>query len=229
MSRVAKLGIVAGVLLVVAIVVHWALDYSLGDVLHGYEPEFMWKDVFDPELARVAELPDAMGPEDAPVELTVFAAGPIGCPQPLMDLIDNAYEQYPGVLHIVYKDMRDKEIHKLAEEHKIGCFMGVLVNGKNKFTIPGRESKYGEVVMFDGPPSPTPPEGQELVPMHGSPGYTAEDFEAAIEQELVAAGLDPDHLPEPEPAEEAEQTTEQQAGPAPSGSEEGTPEQGATN
>ncbi len=197
MSRVAKLGIVAGVLLVVAIVVHWALGFTPRDILRGYErqvfvsapvdmPGYSVEDFFaaieqelvaaglDPDnlpepepvegvevteeevsapaFGPEAKLPEPRGPEDAPVKITVFAEGPLGCPEPLMRMIDRTYEEYPGVLCIVYKNMRDEEIRKLAEEHKLACLMGILINGKSKFTIPGRKSKYGEVVMFDGPP-----------------------------------------------------------------------------
>ncbi len=215
MSRTAKLGVVAVGLLVLAVVVNWAMGYTLEDVLHAYAPRHQWQP--RPLMARLrGELPKPKGPEDAPVKITVFAMSASECPFPLLQMLDEAYKKYPNVLRIVYKDMTDPEIHKLALEHKIGCLMGVLINGKNQFRFPGREGF--EVVMFQGPPHPSPPEGHEPPGgFHGVPGYTANDFYAAIEQELKAAGIDPNNLPpakaapKPKPAAEKETTNSMSA------------------
>lgn len=92
------------------------------------------------------QVPKPVGPEKAPVKVTVFINSANPCHTESIEALKRLPEEYPDQVRVVFKDTRDPANAKAAAEAKIGCEMGLLVNGRMAFRLPGKG-----LVMFQGP------------------------------------------------------------------------------
>jgi hypothetical protein len=92
------------------------------------------------------EIPSPLGPEKAPVTVTAFVNSMNSCHAESVEMLKRLVAEYPNQVRVVFKDTKDPANAKAAAEAKIGCEMGVLVNGRMAFRIPGKG-----LVMFQGP------------------------------------------------------------------------------
>jgi hypothetical protein len=210
MSRPAKLGLLALGLLVLAVVVNSALGFSIQDILRGYEKTPMeGGSAKGPMAGAIDVLPQPKGPENAPVKMDVWINLGHECPTPLLLAVSEVFNKYPTVLRVEYRNSLDPALKQQLATSKISCENAVTINGKNKFEIPGPNGP--EVIYFQGLPHARPEAGAmgSGQPMpgggppanaeagagppipHGGYGFTPKDLAAAVEQELVAAKIDP--------------------------------------
>jgi hypothetical protein len=99
-----------------------------------------------PKHEAAVPLPKSMGPATAPVTITVFLKSSNSCHMPSVDLLRKIVNRYPGQVRVVVKDTQDPKVAAKASQAKIGCEMGMLINGRNLFRLPGKGA-----VTFNGP------------------------------------------------------------------------------
>ncbi|MCX7599813.1 MAG: hypothetical protein N2512_13230 [Armatimonadetes bacterium] len=99
-----------------------------------------------PAKPQHIEVPKPIGPEKAPVKVTVFINSANPCHAETINALKQLPQEYPNQVRVVFKDTKDPANAKAAAEAKIGCEMGLLVNGRMAFRLPGRG-----LVMFQGP------------------------------------------------------------------------------
>jgi len=113
-------------------------------------------------------LPKPIGPENAPVKITVFVSGTNSCHSDTVTSVQElaAQETYKDKMRVEFLDTAKPEVKKIADASKIGCEAGLLINGKSTMIVPG----HGEMglVVFSGP--------------MGKKNYTRDDLIAAIAQ-----------------------------------------------
>jgi hypothetical protein len=119
---------------------------------------------------ETAEMPQPIGPEDAPVRIQVFVQSSNHCHTATTDFVSKLPEEeaYKGKVRVEFLDTSNPEAKKKASDAKIGCDAGLLVNGKTAMRIPG----HGEagLVIFTGPVN--------------EKNYKEADLRAAIDQIL---------------------------------------------
>ena len=86
------------------------------------------------------------GPEDAIVRVTVLMNLNNSCHTESVRGLKKLQEEYGDQVCVEFLDMADPEAAKLADVNKIGCEMGILVNGRGAFQL-----KNGRFVTFQGP------------------------------------------------------------------------------
>ncbi len=101
-----------------------------------YTPTELLKDIPNHQL----------GPKDAPVVVRVLMAMHNPCHAESVNIFRDLYKEYQGQVRVVFSDTADPEVAKIADTSKIGCEMGLLINGKAAFKIPGKG-----LIMFQGP------------------------------------------------------------------------------
>ncbi len=89
----------------------------------------------------VFELPEDSGPDDAPVQLTVFINSSNDCLPPNAELLQKVQEVYGELVSIRYLDMIHKEVQRQADERQLGCDAGIYFNGELR-----RKAQPGNIV-----------------------------------------------------------------------------------
>jgi len=108
------------------------------------------------------EMPPKVGPDDAPVKITVFASSKNECHGPSIEYFKKLAEDYKGKVQVIFKDTTDPEVAAAAANARIGCEMGILINGRLAHRL-----QDGRFVVFTGP--------------LGSHEWTEQDLKAVIE------------------------------------------------
>ncbi len=168
MSRIAKLGVVLGVLMVIAAVVYWQVGWPVVEQPPAPPP------AAEHPTINWAELPESMGPADAPVALTVFYSKATCFAGATVEMGLKVAEKYPEQVQVRFLDMAAPETQELAQECGIVLLNAMAVNGKCHFTLAGEEGERS--VSLEGPvmASGTAPVG----------GYCEGDVIECIEVEL---------------------------------------------
>lgn len=119
-------------------------------IAHGaagvFKPKPKLEEHNQPAKPQHIEVPKPVGPEKAPVKITVFINSANPCHAETIEALKQLPAEYPDQVRVVFKDTKDPANAKAAAEAKIGCEMGLLVNGRMAFRLPGRG-----LIMFQGP------------------------------------------------------------------------------
>lgn len=153
MTDSTKVGIGVAVLVISLVAWHFAA-YGAGDVFVKAATAAKAEDTAPadetPKAQTPAEVlegqPREVGPADAPVTIKVLLGMTNTCHTDSVAVFRGLADEYKGQVRVIFADMADPEIAKAAEAAKIGCEMGILINGRSVFRIPGRG-----LVMFQGP------------------------------------------------------------------------------
>ena len=112
------------------------------------------------------EVPPKIGPDDAPVKITVFASSKNECHVPSIEYFKKLADEYKGKVQVIFKDTSDPKAAAAAVNAQIGCEMGILINGRLAHRL-----EDGRFVMFTGP--------------LGSHDWTEQDLRAVINHLLL--------------------------------------------
>jgi len=159
MSDRAKIGIVVAVL--IALVPLW--NFLSEGAAAVFAPKHKHHDTHEEAKPQI-ELPVVEGPKDAPVKITAYLSGSNPCHMTSITMLQQLAAEYPDQVRIEVYDKDDPAVAKEAERVKIGCEMGILINGRGAFNIPGRG-----IVMFQGP-------------VDSSHDYTIDDLRLIVEK-----------------------------------------------
>ena len=149
MTDNSKVSVGVAALVVVLVGWHFAA-YGAADVFKPGKP----KDTSETQESAKAQTPAEalegqpreLGPADAAVIIHVLLSMGNTCHTDSIALFRKVADEYKGQVRVVFADMADPKIAKLADANKIGCEMGLLINGRAAFKVPGRG-----VVLFQGP------------------------------------------------------------------------------
>jgi len=159
MSDRTKIGIVVAVL--IALIPLWNF------LAEGAAAAFHPKKKIEPthqEDKPLIQLPIIKGPKGAPVEITAYLSGNNPCHMTSITMLEQLAEEYPDQVRIEIYDKDKPDVAKEAERVKIGCEMGILINGRGAFNLPGRG-----IVMLQGP-------------VDASHDYSLEDLRLIVER-----------------------------------------------
>ncbi len=101
------------------------------------------------EPEAVFELPDPVGPEDAPVKIVSYLATDNSCHENTSWTLADVANAYKGKVRLEFVDMASKEGRKEADALGIACDSGLVINGKTELTI--GTGKKTRKVRFFGP------------------------------------------------------------------------------
>ncbi|MBC7286751.1 MAG: hypothetical protein H5T86_01660 [Armatimonadetes bacterium] len=143
MSDRAKVALVVGALL--ALIPLW--NFIAEEAANAFRP----KQAHEAEHQEHAKeptirLPVKEGPPTAVVKVEAFLSGGNPCHHASVDMLRRLAEEYPGQVRVEVYDRADPAAKQRAERLKIGCEMGIVINGRGAFNIPGKG-----IVMFQGP------------------------------------------------------------------------------
>ena len=96
------------------------------------------------------DLPAPQGPENAPIKIVVFLNPYNSCHQDFVMGWQTVVEPYKDKIRLVFKDITDKESHKLLEGYPVGCETVAILNGLMQIKVPWQE----EPIMFEGSMGP---------------------------------------------------------------------------
>ena len=142
MTKNTKLGLTIGALL--ALIVVW--NFVANDAAGAFHAKVKPKVNDAHKAASMANIPKTMGPATAPVTIVVFLNTTNSCHTPSVGVLKTVVETYPDQERVEVKDTKDPKVAAAASKAKIGCEMGMTVNGRNTFRLPGKG-----VVTFSGP------------------------------------------------------------------------------
>ncbi len=142
MTNNTKLGLGIGTLL--ALVVAW--NFVANDAAGAFHPKAKAKTDAQHKEKASADIPKSMGPAKAPVTIVVYLNGTNSCHTPSVAVLKQVVETYPDQVRVEVQDTRDPKSAAAASKAKIGCEMGLTINGRNTFRLPGKG-----VVTFSGP------------------------------------------------------------------------------
>jgi hypothetical protein len=111
-------------------------EKKASDAVHEQTPADLLKNVPDHRF----------GPKNAPVVIKVLMAIDNSCHTASVTRFKELQQEYGDQVCVMFLSMADPEVAKLADTSKIGCEMGILINGKSAFKIEGRG-----LVLFQGP------------------------------------------------------------------------------
>lgn len=113
-----------------------------------------------------------IGPEDAPVKVTVLWADPADLEQAFRPMLSSVAASYEGNVRVEFVDPKSDEYQELVEGAASGIRTGLLINGEMIKEVP--EADLG-MLAFSGSP---------LMEQWGE-----KDVRLAVEHELEAAGV----------------------------------------
>jgi hypothetical protein len=144
MSEKTKLAIVAAVLL--ALVPLWNfVAQGAGGVFRALKNKQSKAHAHE-AAEQMPKLPIKIGQPGAVVKITAFVDGGNPCHAPTVEALKNLAQEYsPQQVALEILDRRDAKVAAAAAKAKIGCEMGVLVNGRTVHRVPGRG-----LVFFQG-------------------------------------------------------------------------------
>ncbi len=163
MSDRTKIAIIVAVL--VALVPLWNfVAEGAGQVFHPKKTQHEELEETQPKI----KLPVFRGPEGAPVVIRAYLSGSNPCHITSISMLEQLAEEYPDQVRVEVYDKDDPKVAEEADRVKIGCEMGILVNGRGAFNVPGRG-----VIMLQGP-------------VDSSHDYTMKDLRLIVEREIRA-------------------------------------------
>lgn len=143
----------------------------------------------------LSKLPERLGPEDAPVTVTVVLDFDNPCHVPSVGQLKKLHAEYGDQVSIRFLNRADPRVAAFADMHKIGCEMGLLINGQGAYRL-----SNGRFVTFQGP-----------LDMGGK--YTTDDIRTVIDM-LIEKKTG--HPPKKKPVSDAEaEAAETEAADAP--------------
>ena len=148
MSERTKVGLVVTTLIL--IVVGW--NFVANGAAEVFKPKKKTEDKTQAEHKEKtpAELLGgtsvSMGPKDAPVQILVLLGMQNSCHSDSVKIFTDIFREYRGQVRVVFKDMNSPDAAKLADASKMGCELGILINGRSAYKLPGRG-----IVTFIGP------------------------------------------------------------------------------
>jgi hypothetical protein len=142
MNKNTKLGVTVGLLL--ALVVVW--NFVANDAAGAFHPKPKKASPAQAHKVAIANIPKTMGPDKAPVTIVVYLNETNSCHTPSVTVLKQVVDTYPNEVRVEVKDTRDPGVQAAASKAKIGCEMGITVNGRNTFRLPGKG-----VITFSGP------------------------------------------------------------------------------
>lgn len=169
--------VVVGLLLVIA-----AGQYLVREPMEELDLKPWEKAQFQPSAAEAADespavtiMPEALGSEDAPIEVGVYIKPGDPCHTSTMTALVAMADEYPHSVRIVFHSMSDRETKLQADRAGISCEAGITINGKASLTW--EEGGETRTVSFNGPV--------------GEHDYTAFDLRQAIEHLIREGGSAP--------------------------------------
>lgn len=94
-------------------------------------------------------LPDASGPQTAPVKLEVFVNNTNSCHQVNVTELNALPKAYGKLLRVEWLSMSDPKIAARSDMQQIACDAGLLINGKPEYIIERLGGKM--TISFRGP------------------------------------------------------------------------------
>ena len=175
MNRSLKAALIVIGLLVVLALSHQFTGSSLEDLTANRPASAAQAQKKPAEPEKPAEpvlLPDPVGPPDAPVKVEVFITSNNKCDTSTLEGMKQLAGQFDNHVRIEFKDLLDPKTKQKAQDAKLGCETGLMINGRTKFIIPERGIKG--VIRLDGPV--------------GVKNYNLEDVKAVVEYLLKEKG-----------------------------------------
>lgn len=119
------------------------------------------------------KLPPNTGPQDAPIKLEVFVNSANACHSVGVTLLATLEKIYGKLVRVEWKNMKDPNVARKADELAIGCEAALLINGAIERNV---QRTYG---------------GKALVDFRGPIGnkYRVEDVYASINEILTQKGI----------------------------------------
>jgi hypothetical protein len=126
-----------------------------------------------PEGPTIEDLQEPIGPEDAPVDITVLWEDRLELERMLRPMLGAIASSYEDKVRVEFVGREDEEYARLVEEATSGVGTALLINGEMIKEVP--EADLG-MLAFSGPPSLAP--------------WGEKEVRLAVEHELEDAGVE---------------------------------------